>query len=78
MIYNIFDQGAEDELLPVCREMNVGVIARVPLDEGSLGGNMTLDTRFPEGDWRARYFTPENLVPTIARVEGLKQVLPPA
>ena len=76
VIYNIFDQAPEDELFPLCREMNVGVIARVPLDEGSLGGNMTLDTRFPEGDWRARYFTPENLVPTIARVEGLKQVLP--
>ncbi len=77
VIYNIFDQAPEDELFPLCREMNVGVIARVPLDEGSLGGNMTLDTCFPAGDWRARYFTPENLVPTIARVEGLKQVLPP-
>ena len=77
VIYNIFDQAPEDELFPLCREMDIGVIARVPLDEGSLGGNMTLDTRFPEGDWRARYFTPENLVPTIARVEGLKQVLPP-
>ena len=77
VIYNIFDQAPEDELFPLCREMDIGVIARVPLDEGSLGGNMTLDTRFPEGDWRARYFTLENLVPTIARVEGLKQVLPP-
>jgi aryl-alcohol dehydrogenase-like predicted oxidoreductase len=56
--------------------MNIGVIARVPLDEGSLGGNMTLDTRFPEGDWRARYFSPENLIPTIERVERLKKVLP--
>jgi aryl-alcohol dehydrogenase-like predicted oxidoreductase len=76
VIYNIFDQAPEDELFPLCREMNIGVIARVPLDEGSLGGNMTLDTQFPEGDWRARYFSPENLVPTIERVERLKQVLP--
>jgi len=76
VIYNIFDQAPEDELFPLCREMNIAVIARVPLDEGSLGGNMTADTRFPEGDWRGRYFTPENLVPTIARVERLKQVLP--
>ena len=76
VIYNIFDQAPEDELFPLCREMNIGVIARVPLDEGSLGGNMTLDTRFPEGDWRARYFSPENLVPTIERVERLKKVLP--
>lgn len=76
VIYNIFDQAPEDELFPLCRELNVGVIARVPLDEGSLGGNMTVETRFPESDWRARYFSPENLIPTIARVERLKKVLP--
>jgi len=77
VIYNIFDQGPEDELFPVCRELKVGVIARVPLDEGSLGGKMTLATRFPAGDWRATYFGPENLPHTIERVERLKQSLPP-
>ncbi len=76
VIYNIFDQAPEDELFPLCGEMNIGVIARVPLDEGSLGGNLTLQTKFPEGDWRGRYFSPENLVPTVERVERLKQVVP--
>ena len=77
VIYNIFDQAPEDELLPVCRELNIGVIARVPLDEGSLGGKMTLETRFPADDWRASYFGPENLQPTIERVEALKTIVPP-
>jgi len=77
VIYNIFDQSPEDELFPVCQELNIGVIARVPLDEGSLGGKMTLETRFPKGDWRAGYFGPENLAKTIARVEKLKEVLLP-
>jgi aryl-alcohol dehydrogenase-like predicted oxidoreductase len=76
VIYNIFDQAPEDELFPICKEMNVGVIARVPFDEGSLGGKMTLETRFPEGDWRAGYFGPENLPATIQRVEKLKTILP--
>jgi len=76
VIYNIFDQAPEDELLPVCRELNIGVIARVPLDEGSLGGKMTLETRFPADDWRASYFGPENLKPTIERVEALKKIVP--
>jgi len=76
VIYNIFDQAPEDELFPLCREMNIGVIARVPLDEGSLGGHMTVDTKFPEGDWRGHYFGPENLVPTVERVERLKQIVP--
>ncbi len=76
VIYNIFDQAPEDELFPVCRELNVGVIARVPLDEGSLGGKMTLATTFPKNDWRAGYFGPENLAKTIKRVDKLKEILP--
>ena len=76
VIYNIFDQSPEDELFPVCQELNIGVIARVPFDEGSLGGKMTLETRFPADDWRAGYFGPENLPSTIERVEKLKRVLP--
>lgn len=76
VIYNIFDQSPEDELFPVCREFNVGVIARVPLDEGSLGGKLTLNSKFPAGDWRAGYFNPENLRNTVDRVERLKSILP--
>jgi len=76
VIYNIFDQAPEDELFPVCRELNIGVIARVPLDEGSLGGKLTLDTKFPASDWRSNYFGPENLAATIERVNSLKKVLP--
>lgn len=77
VIYNLFDQAPEDKLFPVCRELNIGVIARVPLDEGSLGGKMTLRTRFPEMDWRSRYFGAENLSATIPRVEKLKELVPP-
>ncbi len=76
VIYNIFDQAPEDELFPVCQELNVGVIARVPLDEGSLGGKMTIETRFPKDDWRALYFGPENLAKTVERVEKLKKTVP--
>ena len=76
VIYNIFDQAPEDELFPVCQKLNIGVIARVPLDEGSLGGKMTRETTFPEGDWRGGYFGPENLAATMDRVEELKKVIP--
>lgn len=76
VIYNVFDQAPEDQLFPLCQDLNVGVIARVPFDEGSLGGKMTLETSFPKGDWRAGYFGPENLPKTIRRVEKLKEILP--
>ncbi len=76
VIYNIFDQSPEDKLFPACRELNIGVIARVPLDEGSLGGKMTAKTKFPKSDWRSKYFSPDNLKKTLARVEKLKSALP--
>jgi len=50
VIYNIFDQNPEDELFPACREKDVAVIARVPFDEGSLTGSLTVDSKWPAGD----------------------------
>jgi aryl-alcohol dehydrogenase-like predicted oxidoreductase len=76
VIYNIFDQAPEDELFPLCRELDVAVIARVPFDEGSLTGTLTADTRWPEGDWRNSYFVPENLVATVQRVDALRPLVP--
>ena len=76
VIYNIFDQAPEDELFPLCREQDVAVIARVPFDEGSLTGALTRDTRWPDGDWRNTYFGPENLEPTVDRVDRVKAVVP--
>ena len=76
MIYNLFDQNPEDELFGVCEELKVGVIARVPLDEGSLGGKMTRASTFPEGDWRKGYFNPKNLSETMDRVDRLRAELP--
>lgn len=76
VIYNIFDQAPEDLLMPVCRDLDIAVIARVPFDEGSLTGSLTLDSSWPAGDWRNSYFVPENLAATVARVESLKQALP--
>jgi aryl-alcohol dehydrogenase-like predicted oxidoreductase len=56
VIYNVFDQSPEEELLPACREHGVGVIIRVPFDEGALTGRITPDTTFEEGDFRNHYF----------------------
>lgn len=75
VVYNIFDQNPEDELFPVCAEMNVAVIARVPFDEGTLTGTLTKESHWPEGDWRNTYFVPGNLIPSVERAEGLKELL---
>ncbi len=76
VIYNIFDQNPEDELFPVCKELDVAVIARVPFDEGSLTGLLTHDTVFPKDDWRSTYFVPENLYQSVDRADRLKPLIP--
>lgn len=77
VVYNIFDQAPEDELIPLCRELGVAVIARVPLDEGGLTGSLTTSSSWPSDDWRSTYFTRKNLEATVARAETLKTLLPP-
>lgn len=76
LIYNIFDQNPKDELLPACKKHNVGVIARVPLDEGSLTGLLNKETTWPKGDWRNTYFVPENLNASVEHADALKPLVP--
>lgn len=72
VIFNIFDQSPREELLPLCRAHEAGVIARVPFDEGSLTGTLRPDTQFPRGDFRTEYFRGERLAETCRRVERLR------
>ena len=76
VIYNIFDQNPEDELFPVCKELDSAVIARVPFDEGTLTGTLTKNSKWPPGDWRNSYFVPENLHASVERAEALKPLIP--
>ncbi len=76
VIYNIFDQNPEDELFPACRKMDVAIIARVPFDEGTLTGTLTMETTWPDGDWRKSYFVHENLKASVDRAERLKPLIP--
>jgi aryl-alcohol dehydrogenase-like predicted oxidoreductase len=78
VVYNVFDQAPEDQLFPECVRRSIAVIARVPFDEGSLTGTLTAQSTWPTGDFRNIYFTQENLVPTLERVERLKPIVPPA
>lgn len=75
VIYNVYDPMAAKNLFPLCRELNIGVIARVPLDEGGLTGNITADTRFPKGDWRNRYFSGDRKREVAERAGRLKKAV---
>jgi aryl-alcohol dehydrogenase-like predicted oxidoreductase len=71
VIYNVFHQQAKEDLLPACQEHGVGVIVRVALDEGGLTGRITADSRFEDGDFRARYFGGDRAAQLEQHVQAL-------
>ncbi len=75
VIYNIFDQTPENNLFPLCQEKNIGIIVRVPLDEGGLTGKITTETKFPLGDFRNRYFRNERKEQVAERTQALAKLL---
>jgi aryl-alcohol dehydrogenase-like predicted oxidoreductase len=80
VIYNLFERGPEKALLARAKERDVGVIVRVPLDEGALGGDLGAETRFPPDDWRNDYFGGDRLgevAVRLARLAGVIATSPP-
>ncbi len=75
VIHNVFDQSPEGSLFPLCIERNIGVLARVPLDEGSLTGTITENTVFPPGDFREDYFRGDRKAQVVQRVNALRKDL---
>lgn len=74
-IFNVFFQEPVGSLFPYVKENNIGLVARVPLDEGGLSGNINAQSVFPEWDFRNSYFTAENLIELDRRVKALQQVV---
>jgi aryl-alcohol dehydrogenase-like predicted oxidoreductase len=75
VIYNLFEQYPRWNLLPVCQRLGIGVIVRVPFDEGALTGRLTADTIFPEGDVRRHYFRGRNLTAVLQRVDRIRKYM---
>ncbi len=71
VIYNIFDQSPTDKLFPYCHSHDIGVIARVPFDEGSLAGKVRPETTFPDRDFRNYYFAGDRKKQVWERVQHL-------
>jgi aryl-alcohol dehydrogenase-like predicted oxidoreductase len=75
VIYNVFDQSPEKNLFPLTQKMNVGVLARVPFDEGSLTGTITEDTVFQPDDFRSSYFQGDRKKQVVEHISALTRDL---
>ncbi len=72
VIYNLFEQRTGKSVLEPALSHELGVIVRVPLDEGSLTGKFTDQTTFASGDFRRHFFRGNNLRATVRRVEEIR------
>jgi aryl-alcohol dehydrogenase-like predicted oxidoreductase len=75
VIYNIYDRSPERALFELARTKPLGVIVRVPFDEGALTGGIRSDTVFPAGDWRAEYFAGDRRAAAERRGRALAELL---
>ena len=73
--YHLFRRDIEDEVLPYCREHNVGVLVYGPLAHGLLTGTMGAATRFADDDWRSTspVFTGEGYRDNLIVVAALEK-----
>jgi len=74
--YSLIQRKIEKEVLPFCRQHNIGVIVYSPLERGLLAGAVSPDRKFPSGDHRAghKYFTVENRKRVLAALEKIKPI----
>ena len=75
VIYNIYDRSPERALFAVAKTKPLGIIVRVPFDEGALTGGIKATTVFPHGDWREGYFAGDRRAEAERRGKALAALL---
>ena len=83
VLYNLFDQSANNKLLDECLLNSVSVIARSVLYEGIFSGKIKPNHKFDDNDWRKDYFSGGHLEECLNRLEliysdkvSLENILP--
>ncbi|XP_043691395.1 auxin-induced protein PCNT115-like [Telopea speciosissima] len=61
--WSLWSRDAEEEIIPTCRELGIGIVAYSPLGRGFLSSGPKLLESFPENDRRKMHprFQPENV-----------------
>lgn len=76
--YSMLRREVENEILPYCRENNIGVIAYSPMQAGLLTGKFDRQraAELPNSDWRSRnpYFTEPQLSINLDTVDKLRKI----
>lgn len=60
--YNLFDVRFNEEIFPICKKMNIGVVVKSPLNKGFLSGKYLNDYVFKGSDYRSTYLNAKTLI----------------
>ena len=74
--YSLWTRDIEDEILPLLRELGIGLVAYSPLGHGLLTGQIRSVDDFADDDWRKTNprFTGENFVRNLAIVDEVQAI----
>jgi aryl-alcohol dehydrogenase-like predicted oxidoreductase len=74
--WSLFSRDVEDRVLPVCRELGIGLVPYSPLGRGALTGTLTSVDQFADGDFRRTLprFSEENLAANDASVSVVREI----
>jgi aryl-alcohol dehydrogenase-like predicted oxidoreductase len=74
--YSLFTRDIEEDILPTCRELGIGVIGYSPLGRGFLSGSISSTDDLPADDWRRHSprFQGDALQQNLALVETVRAI----
>ena len=74
--YSLVSRGIEAEILPVCRELGIGVTAYGVLSRGLISGHWNKDKTLTPGDFRnhSPRFSGDNLVHNLSLLDALRAI----
>lgn len=72
--WSLWSRDVEDEVVPLCRELGIGIVPYSPLGRGFLTGQITSPDDFAPDDYRrfAPRFAPENFARNLELVEHVR------
>ncbi len=74
--YSYLERDIENDVLPFCRDHNIGVLAYGPMGHGLLTGKVTMDREFRDDEYRTSHpwFQPENRRRVLDMLEQIKPI----
>ncbi|KAK8954311.1 putative aldo-keto reductase 2 [Platanthera zijinensis] len=74
--WSLWSRDVEDDIIPTCRELGIGIVSYSPLGRGFLSSGTKIADNLPDEDFRKTLprFQPENLAKNEAIFERVKEI----